>query len=126
MKQWVSLFLIVCIFGQASVRSLWVLDYQLNRASYLRRCENRDKPKMHCNGKCHLNKQIAAADRSGPKEPRLPQRFFTLRDIQLYFEPLPQVEGIDAGTRRRAGLPPYRFFCTIAPARAVFKPPATA
>lgn len=21
-------------------------------------CENRDKPKMHCNGKCHLNKVL--------------------------------------------------------------------
>lgn len=24
-------------------------------------CENKDKPKMHCNGKCHLMKELAKA-----------------------------------------------------------------
>lgn len=123
MKQWVSLFLVVSILGQASVRSLWVLDYQWNRAVYLRHCENRDKPNMHCNGKCHLNKRIAAVENNGRKEPRLPQRFFTQRDLQLFFEPLPALAVPGEGAERRCGLPPYRFYCAAAPAAAVFKPP---
>lgn len=33
-------------------------DYYLNPQSYLAQCENRDKPKMDCNGKCQLAKKI--------------------------------------------------------------------
>lgn len=34
------------------------LNFKLNRDFYEEICENRDKPEMHCNGKCHLKKQI--------------------------------------------------------------------
>ncbi|HHH54434.1 MAG TPA: hypothetical protein ENK91_12305 [Bacteroidetes bacterium] len=27
-------------------------------------CENKDKPMMHCNGKCHLKKEIKEAERT--------------------------------------------------------------
>jgi len=35
------------------------INYQLNK-EYISKvlCENRNKPQMHCNGKCHLNKQL--------------------------------------------------------------------
>ena len=37
-----------------------VLDYLVNY-DYVSTvlCENKDKPKMHCNGKCHLMKELA-------------------------------------------------------------------
>jgi hypothetical protein len=28
-------------------------------------CENKDKPKMHCNGKCHLMKELAKTSEEG-------------------------------------------------------------
>lgn len=28
-------------------------------------CENKNKPAMHCNGKCHLSKQLAKASETG-------------------------------------------------------------
>ncbi|MFN6085547.1 MAG: hypothetical protein ACK476_11555, partial [Fluviicola sp.] len=31
-------------------------------------CENKAKPKLHCNGKCHLKKQLAKIDNSEKKE----------------------------------------------------------
>jgi hypothetical protein len=36
-----------------------MLEYKIN-FSYVANvlCENRDKPEMHCNGKCHLRKQL--------------------------------------------------------------------
>lgn len=36
-----------------------MLEYKIN-FSYITNvlCENRDKPDMHCNGKCHLRKQM--------------------------------------------------------------------
>jgi hypothetical protein len=39
------------------------VNYQINKeaitAAY---CENKSKPQMHCNGKCHLAKQLKNAD----------------------------------------------------------------
>jgi hypothetical protein len=42
---------------------LLVLDYTVNK-NYIANtlCENRDKPKLHCNGKCQLAKKIAAEE----------------------------------------------------------------
>jgi len=39
-----------------------VLDYMINY-DYIAKelCENKAKPQMHCNGKCHLMKQLAKA-----------------------------------------------------------------
>lgn len=36
-----------------------MLEYKIN-FSYIANvlCENRDKPEMHCNGKCHLRKEL--------------------------------------------------------------------
>ncbi len=36
-----------------------MIDYIVNY-NYIRTelCENKDKPEMHCNGKCHLKKQL--------------------------------------------------------------------
>ena len=45
------------------------LHYQLNKAYIAANlCENRDKPIMHCNGKCHLRKQLAkTTDNTDPQ-----------------------------------------------------------
>jgi hypothetical protein len=39
-----------------------VIDYIVNY-EYISKvlCVNKDKPKMHCNGKCHLMKELAKA-----------------------------------------------------------------
>jgi hypothetical protein len=87
MKQFLSLFLACCIFGQTSIRTAWALHYQWNRAVYLKNCENRDKADLHCDGKCYLKKKIAASENPGSKEPQLPAGFHQIKDIQLYFEP---------------------------------------
>ena len=41
--------------------SLIVLNYEVNTSYIIENfCENTDKPEMHCDGKCHLTKQIQA------------------------------------------------------------------
>lgn len=36
-----------------------MIGYEINK-DYITKtfCENKDKPKMHCNGKCHMHKQL--------------------------------------------------------------------
>jgi len=39
------------------------MNYEVNKESITQKyCENKDKPKMKCQGKCHLNKQIKQQD----------------------------------------------------------------
>ncbi|RAJ05167.1 hypothetical protein LX64_02321 [Chitinophaga skermanii] len=41
---------------------LLLLEYNLNQAYIAANlCENKNKPQMHCNGKCHLKKQLNKA-----------------------------------------------------------------
>lgn len=40
------------------------MNYEANKESITQKyCENKDKPKMKCQGKCHLNKQIKQQDK---------------------------------------------------------------
>ena len=57
---------------QLSGRYFVVLDFYLNQ-DYIAKnlCINRDKPKMHCNGKCHLKKKLREEDK---KEQESPER----------------------------------------------------
>lgn len=39
-------------------------NYQLNKSEITRKyCENKAKPKLHCDGKCHLKKQLKEEDK---------------------------------------------------------------
>lgn len=125
MKQVLSVLLVCCILGQTSIRTAWTLHYQWNRAVYLKNCENRDKPNLHCDGKCYLKKKMAVSENSNPKEPQLPQGFREIKDIQLYFEScdfFPHFTGVPA---RIVSLPPFtRRFLPDVPEAGIFKPPA--
>lgn len=41
-----------------------VINYHVNQAEITRKyCENKAKPKLQCNGKCHLAKQLAKQEK---------------------------------------------------------------
>lgn len=49
----------MAILAQLFSKSLILADYTLNKEKITRAyCENKAKPKMHCDGKCHLKKQL--------------------------------------------------------------------
>jgi hypothetical protein len=55
--------LALVIFAQQGSKALILFDYCLNKkyiATVL--CENRNRPQMHCNGKCHLRKEMKKDD----------------------------------------------------------------
>ena len=44
--------------------SFILVHYQLNKEYIAQNlCENKNKPMMHCNGKCHLRKQLSEQDK---------------------------------------------------------------
>jgi hypothetical protein len=82
-------------------------------------CENRDRPKMKCCGKCYLKKEIAKEDKKQDKEPfakfenKAGLLYCSHHSISLSHLPLPEV------------IPLERIFSSKAVTRAsgIFKPP---
>ncbi|MBP9152453.1 MAG: hypothetical protein KBF73_09240 [Flavobacteriales bacterium] len=61
MKSFGISLLIVGLLVQVMSASLILFNYEVNTASIIEKfCENKDKPELHCDGKCHLAKQIQA------------------------------------------------------------------
>ncbi|HSD08746.1 hypothetical protein [Flavobacterium sp.] len=63
-----------------------VVEYVVNY-DYISKvlCENKAKPMMHCNGKCHLMKELAKA--SDAENPKSSDKKTTTQQIEvLYFE----------------------------------------
>ncbi|MFN8355197.1 MAG: hypothetical protein U0Y10_12155 [Spirosomataceae bacterium] len=76
---------LLALAGLMLLRSLVIpvlyMDYQLRKdyiAKYL--CVNRDKPQLHCDGKCYLAKRIAAAQE---QEQRQAERDFFQKLIEV-------------------------------------------
>ena len=59
MKQLVAIALIFGILTQSIGKLVLISNYLLNKELItLNFCENKSKPKLKCNGKCHLKKQL--------------------------------------------------------------------
>ncbi|KEQ28253.1 hypothetical protein N180_01060 [Pedobacter antarcticus 4BY] len=43
-------------------------DYYINTAKYANNCENKSRPKMHCQGKCQMMKKLIDAEENEKKE----------------------------------------------------------
>lgn len=69
-------------FGQIII----LINFKINQ-EYIARvlCENKDKPEMKCNGKCHLNKQLKADEQ---KQTQLPPQVKLKEVLQIAAETL--------------------------------------
>ena len=45
-------------FAQTFSNAFVIADYYTNTQAYAKQCQNKDKPQMHCNGKCQMVKKI--------------------------------------------------------------------
>nr|MBZ1362978.1 hypothetical protein [Dyadobacter fermentans] len=62
-KQWISLSLLGLMLVKVWVIPLLYLDFEIRREYIVANlCENKNRPQMHCDGKCYLAKRIAALD----------------------------------------------------------------
>ncbi|WP_324671585.1 hypothetical protein [Hymenobacter sp. GOD-10R] len=63
-------FLSTLILLQTFSQELMVLDYQVHKERITELfCVNKARPQLHCNGKCHLAKQLRKAAESESKAP---------------------------------------------------------
>ncbi|CAM4115209.1 hypothetical protein EWU23_03475 [Cytophagaceae bacterium 50C-KIRBA] len=82
MNRIIAILLLIAI--QLPLMSQWasVAYYQVNR-NYIAKnlCENRDKPKLNCNGQCYLAKKLKAAEDKEQKTNS--ERLEKLPEVQL-------------------------------------------
>lgn len=70
MARFLAFFLVGLLLLQTFSRELLVLDYQVHKERITELfCVNKDKPTLHCNGKCHLAKQLRKSSDSESKAP---------------------------------------------------------
>ena len=96
MKQAVS-YILLLMYGFIIVRpAIPMADYVINYKHISQDlCENKDKPWMHCNGKCYLKKEIKKVmgdDNPNRKTTNLPQlklkeyaRYYRIHLLKKYF-----------------------------------------
>jgi hypothetical protein len=111
------------ILLQTFSRELVVVDYQLHKERITQLfCVNKDKPKLHCNGKCHLAQKLRKASSTESKAPS--SGFAKLKyEAVLPFRALltapANVPPVPIRFERRA-VAPYSF----SPAHSIFHPPS--
>lgn len=127
MTRFLSITLIVCLLGQAFIRTAWTLHYQWNRAQYLAQCKNLDKPELNCKGQCCLKKEMEMSEgnrKRSDNEPQLPGNFQQIKDALLFFEQRSDFPVLFTLSESVAALPPYEAFLPTAPGHRIFKPPS--
>ena len=69
MKKFLSIFLLIAIaFNVFSKAIVWA-NYEINKSEITRKyCENKAKPKLQCDGKCHLKKQLKEEEKKEKNE----------------------------------------------------------
>jgi hypothetical protein len=85
LKFFVAAILLIAFTAQTFTKDLIILDYYTNKAAYEKDCVNKDKPMMHCCGRCQLKKRLQqeennekqnAEERSANKNQTLSSRSF--------------------------------------------------
>ncbi|WP_143304971.1 hypothetical protein [Chitinophaga vietnamensis] len=114
--------LIICIFVGLLLenfsKGLIVMQYWANETFIAQNlCENRDKPQLHCNGKCHLKKQLDRDSRQDKESNNGKERFEV-----MYVDVLQQFH-LQPATSEISKTSSYRDPAISAPVFAIFHPP---
>jgi hypothetical protein len=69
MKKLITIVVTLCLVLQCAVQLGIMGLYELRKEYVVKNlCVNKDKPKLHCNGKCHLRKQLKKTSEQQDKE----------------------------------------------------------
>lgn len=117
-KQVVSIVLLIAFITVSFSKVILVGYYELNKKQITEQfCVNKDKPQMHCCGKCMLKKKLAEQEQQ--KSPVVPD---LKNEIQLFHSPLT----INIVTDLSNGInisSPYTFVYQTGVNGSVFHPP---
>jgi hypothetical protein len=64
-----AIFLLLALGIQSFQNTFLVLDYYTNTSSFIKDCENKALPQMHCNGQCVLMKKLRQHENKDEQAP---------------------------------------------------------
>lgn len=68
-KEFLALFLLTVLFIKVCLIPVMYVDFELRREYIISKlCVNRNRPAMHCDGKCYLAKRLAALDEQDKRQ----------------------------------------------------------
>lgn len=81
-KKLIAVVLFTAFAAQTFNRAVIVFNYYTNTAAFARNCENKAKPKLHCNGRCQMMKKLKQEEN---KDKQNPERRQDNKDEVLFF-----------------------------------------
>ena len=117
-------FLLIVGIGFQSVGKLFVLAwYQVNKTYIAQKlCENRNKPKMHCNGKCQLRKKMQLLEQESSSKSSAPVKIDKI-DILEFLLPVNQTTLNNSFSILKKPIVFYNKQYTFTFSNYLFKPP---
>lgn len=87
--------MLLCLLGKSLVIPVLLVKYEFTKDFIIENyCVNKDKPKLHCDGKCYLAKQLQAAEEQTKKNTAdgfinylIVLEVIPAREAQEFFEP---------------------------------------
>lgn len=68
-RQLTAFIFLAAILAQTFSRTFVIADYYTNTSKYIKNCENKARPKMHCNGKCQMMKRLQQEEKKDQENP---------------------------------------------------------
>lgn len=94
------ILLLTALFAQSFSRSILLADYLVNIEVYKKKCINKAKPMLHCNGKCQMLKKLKRQNTGAASDAPVPpfSQFEVVLSSKSYF---PNIEFIVFCTKRK-------------------------
>jgi hypothetical protein len=72
---------VISVLAQTFSQGFIVASYYINTGEFAKNCENKDKPKLRCNGKCQLMKKINQQEKK--EQQQYPLRKMSYKNIVI-------------------------------------------
>lgn len=83
-KPVISILLLAVLVAGIGIKSVLTIHYFVNKAEIIELfCINKEKPKLQCNGKCHLAEELKEVEPINEEQPFLPTS--TNLNVELIF-----------------------------------------
>ena len=123
MRILIASILFIALLAQTFDSAFITLGYYVNTSAYSKTCENKDKPMLHCCGKCQLRKKLLqeekdkqAADKRGENKNEI------VLSSKSFFATIPPIASHELNIQ----YPHYSEDQEIRMPRSVFHPPSEA
>lgn len=89
LRKIITLVFLAAFAMQSFGKVVIVTDYYVNTKVYAQNCENKDKPRLHCNGKCQMGKKLKEEQKKEDHSPERKAEGQNVLSSQSFFPTVP-------------------------------------